>query len=374
MKKLLFILLIWFSLGVFAQDKIFVHTATAANINPVFPHITYLDHPDINGNPNAPIVYKHVWNPNGTTGVFNNNIDGLYYDNVNNRWAIYNEDRSPMVVGAKFFVYIASNPTDVFTHVATVANQNPASAIFTAIGDIDLSSFPGPYAVMSNYFNSHTIYNPYNYGFFYDDTYGTNTRNIYNEDLTTNIPTNAAFRILKYGHGTLDRFTAESTTANITGFLFVIDNPILNNNPNATFVFQHYWKVTPTATASINKVLGAVYIDAASRWAIYTEDQSPMPVGVGIDIIVAAQDTAGVNDIVSETNVSLQTNPVQDVAKIFSEEKIKKVMIYNLLGQKVREINQNFQNINVASLSPGTYVLKVELENGKYKNIKMLKQ
>ena len=56
-----------------AQDKTFVHEATAANIS---SNGTVIYHPDLNNNPNAKIVFSHRYDPAG--GVLNPNVTGLW--------------------------------------------------------------------------------------------------------------------------------------------------------------------------------------------------------------------------------------------------------------------------------------------------------
>ena len=74
MKKIFTLLLLISISFIYAQDKTYVHTATADNTN---NDITIINHPDLNGNPNAGIVYSHVWNPNGGPSSFNDNFTTL---------------------------------------------------------------------------------------------------------------------------------------------------------------------------------------------------------------------------------------------------------------------------------------------------------
>jgi hypothetical protein len=376
MKKVILILtIVLFSFVLHAQDKIFVHTATAANIN---GQITYIDHPDLNGNPNAGIVFSHVWNPDGTAfGIYNNNIDGLWYNSGLGKWAIFNEDLSPMVEGASFFVYIASDPSQVVTHIASVANENPVSDAFTVLDTGVFGTGIGPYAVMSNYWNPNSVYNPFNYGFYYDDVFGTN-RNIYNE-AGVSIPTDAAFKILVDGTGIVTAFTHEATAANTAGNSTEIDNPSLNNNPNASFVFSHYYNVNgPSTQIDIDKKVSAWYDDLTGRWNLYTEDISNFPIGAAFDIIVADREILGTEDFNATINVSLYPNPTQDEATVTATAFIKNVSIYNLLGQKVKTIkvadSKNTIKVPVSDLQTGTYMVRVQTQNGNQQTIKLIKQ
>jgi len=375
MKKTITILLLMYVYLGIAQDKIFVHTATTSNIS-ISGHITYLDHPDINGNPNAPIVFSHVWNPDGAlTGVYNDNIDGLWYDYSTGKWAIYNEDGSPMVNGASFFVYIASNPSDVTTHVADATNIIGLGN-GTAINDPGFNGlYPGPYAVFSHYFNPHDVYNPHLYGFVYDDV--SDKRALATEDASS-IPNNAGFRILKK-LSCSNCFDEISTTSNIYNNYFIIDNSLLNNNPDAAFVFSHYVNSFDiSSTAFLNKKLSTFYSVSFQKWGIYIEDNTvTMPEDIAIDIIVAPRDTTNaVTEQTSDLNLTIFPNPVQNKLYLDSKQPIKQVDIIDVTGKQILHLEKekNIVNIDVSKLKPGMYFVKVYTKNGQSFQKRFLKK
>lgn len=71
---------------------------------------------------------------------------------------------------------------------------------------------------------------------------------------------------------------------------------------------------------------------------------------------------------------SYHPNPINDVININSIENIKKVVIYNILGQKVfdQNINATSSQLNIANLETGSYLMKVSLD-GKTASYKVLK-
>jgi len=88
--------------GVGSATPAFIHRAAAANI---LAHITVIDHPHCNGDPNAILIVTQNWNPGGGVGVYNNNAIGVYYNG--NRWAIFNQDAAtPMPLNAAFNVLV----------------------------------------------------------------------------------------------------------------------------------------------------------------------------------------------------------------------------------------------------------------------------
>lgn len=67
-------------------------------------------------------------------------------------------------------------------------------------------------------------------------------------------------------------------------------------------------------------------------------------------------------------------NPVSEVMNISAAKNISEVSVFNLLGQKVMTstIEANSSELNLSSLTPGTYVLKVMID-GQTGNYKFLK-
>jgi len=88
-----------------AGSTFFKHVATSDN------YITVIDHPLLNGNPNARILVLHDYtNSPGQMGYINSEI-GVWYDG--NNWTIYTEDTSPLFIGATFNVLVM-NESSIF--------------------------------------------------------------------------------------------------------------------------------------------------------------------------------------------------------------------------------------------------------------------
>jgi hypothetical protein len=90
-------------------DTVFIHHATPENIS---GNNTYLDSPLTDGNPNAVLVVTQNWNPGGSYGKYNNHTIGVWYDRNRSKWAIFNQDRAAMPVGADFNVAVLKEPTE----------------------------------------------------------------------------------------------------------------------------------------------------------------------------------------------------------------------------------------------------------------------
>ncbi len=74
----------------------FEWTATAGSIS---GHVTTIDHPLLNDNPSAVVLFSPMWE-----GVYNNHATGIYYSG--GRWRIFNQDFAAMPANAKFNVLV----------------------------------------------------------------------------------------------------------------------------------------------------------------------------------------------------------------------------------------------------------------------------
>lgn len=75
--------------------------------------------------------------------------------------------------------------------------------------------------------------------------------------------------------------------------------------------------------------------------------------------------TLGIGDVEMAPEVTFYPNPVIDQLYIASNhQRIKEVMIYNLMGSLVKKLDGHITNINLADLSSGTYLIKVQTDQG----------
>ena len=93
-----------FDVALLEEPVGFVHRATPANTE---GSRTYVDEPEINGNPDAVVSVTQNWNPGGGSGVYNDHRVGVSYDAGRGKWTIRNEDGAPIPDGAAFNVAIA---------------------------------------------------------------------------------------------------------------------------------------------------------------------------------------------------------------------------------------------------------------------------
>jgi hypothetical protein len=362
--KLIFTFLLSLSISVaISQNQMFVHTATAGTIS---ADLSLIDHPDLNGNPNAKLLVSHNWNPPGSVGIYNDNNTGLYYSAGDSKWGVYNENALSIIEDSSYNVYIAQG-SEVFLHIADLANQGSSDA-YSVINHPDLNNNPNANIILTTYYNPNSLRNDHTYGVWYDDIAGR--WNIYSEDFAT-IPLDSAFFVgVSGGLGVSVKHQANA--GNISSNWTVIDHPLLNGNPNAVFTFTHNWGTTgEPANVVVDNILGAWY--TGTNWAIYIEDgATAFPVDAEFDLFIY-DPSLGITENILEKVVAYP-NPVVSQLNIESSDMITQIEIFNILGQQVLTIegNSNKMNIDVSSLTAGTYMARVTSGNAS-KTIKLIK-
>jgi len=348
----------------FAQNPMFVHTTTAGNSS---GNVTYIDHPDLNGDPDARIVVSHNWNPSDGTGVYNDQATGVWYDSGPEQWTIFNEDLSNITPDSSYNVYITPNVTNI-THIATLANQGVFDS-YSVVNHPLLNGNPDAYAVLTTYWNPNSVYNDTNYAFWYDDP--NNRWIIFTEDLSM-IPLDSAF-IIAVGGAVVQGMKHTANAGNISGNYTVITHPLLDGDPDAVFVYTHNWGASgEPSNVIVDNATGAWY--TGTNWSIFTEDNATaMPDGAEFDLLIF-DETLGVGDNVIE-GLTYYPNPVQDVVTIRTNEPIISVSVYNILGQEMTTVagETNQIEIDFSSYATGNYFAKVIAGDG-IETVKLIKQ
>jgi len=153
--------------------NVFKHVATVAN-TATYPHVTALDHPKLNDNPNARLLVQQRW-----SSVYNDSPIGLYYRLTSNRWEIFNQKTStPIKAGAEFNVLINDGIS-----ITTAASGKITGNNFLIDPPI---SGPAKRVFVSQYWGS--IVNTQEVGVWYPSTWS-----IFNQNNAVTMPTNARF-------------------------------------------------------------------------------------------------------------------------------------------------------------------------------------
>jgi len=141
-----------------------VHRTTVANTS---WHITRIDHPLANSNPNALVTVS----PTPYAGAFSGSVDdhpiGVYYDAGAQRWTIFNQDVAAMPSDSSFTVDVETqlNRGLHFVHLATTANS---SAYLTRLSSPLLDGKPNVRFLVTPDWTRGPIYNANDYGVWYD--------------------------------------------------------------------------------------------------------------------------------------------------------------------------------------------------------------
>ena len=256
----------------------FVHQATAANIS---GNYTVIDHPLINGNPNAIVFVTPNYNPGGGGGTHNDHNIGIWYNSSRQKWAIFNQDGAAMPVNAAFNVLVLVPQSDVFVHKATSAN------IFLNYSLIDhtlSNADPNAIVFVTSNWNpggsSSGIYNNQNIGVWYSLT---QKWSVFNQNTTAPMPNNAAFNVL-IPHPDASVFVHKATTGNTSGHITTIDYPLTNNKPNAILLVTPNWNPGGVGGTYNNHPIGVYY--AGGKWRIFNQDLVNMPSDAAFNVIV----------------------------------------------------------------------------------------
>jgi len=257
----------------------FVHQATAANIS---GNYTVIDHPLINGNPNAIVFVTPNWNPGNVGGTYNNHNIGIWYSSSQQKWAIFNQDLAAMPVNAAFNVLVLVPQSDVFVHKATSAN------IFLNYSLIDhplSNADPNAIVFVTSNWNpggsSSGIYNNQNIGVWYSLT--NQKWSVFNQNTTAPMPNNAAFNVL-IPHPDASVFVHKATTGNTSGHITTIDYPLTNNKPNAILLVTPNWNPGGVGGTYNNHPIGVYY--TGGKWRIFNQDFEAMPPNAAFNVIV----------------------------------------------------------------------------------------
>jgi hypothetical protein len=264
----------------------FVHVASLANSQQYF---TWLDHPLLNGNPDAIVLATQHGGPWGTP---NDHNIGVWYDSWEDKWTILNQDEASMPADAAFNVYIPPIGANVFTHVVTPANRDGHE---TTISHPESNGEPfavGLFTPNKNPAGLPGTYNDRATGILYHDAQQKAT--IYNEDMASELPLDAAFNVLIPGDEAIV-FVHTTTIENTFGggpFTY-LDHPALNGNPNALVYVTHNRNPGGGSTgADIDQPLAVWYDGRAvyERWVISAQDfeHNDMPLDADFNVLVIA--------------------------------------------------------------------------------------
>lgn len=243
--------------------KAFIHTADAGNIS---SNWTTIEHPDLNGNPSGIVLTTQNWNPPGSSGVYNDNHTGVWYDGA--QWAVFHQDwLVDMTEGAAFNVWVPGTETTAFVHLATADN---ISLNWTYLDHPSLNNNPNAIFFVDQNWNppgSSGVYNDNAIGIWYDGFAGQ--WGVFNQDPNVVMAEGAAFNVM-IPHDDMEAFVHTATVDDIVANYTYLDHPLLNGNPDANILVTQNWNPPGQGGVYNNQSIGVWY--DGSQWAIFNQD------------------------------------------------------------------------------------------------------
>jgi hypothetical protein len=255
-------------------SNVLMHQATAGNIS---SNSTYIDHPLTNNNPNA-LLFVTI------RGFSNLKIVGVWYDSLQGKWAIFNQNASDMIETKEFNVLIPISSA-FFTHKATTGNSSGNS---TYLDQTLLNGVPNAVAFVTQNWNPGGVggtYNSHPVGVWYFSGQWL----VFNED-GASMPQNASFNVLVPNMDAgvfVHKATAGNSSANST----FIEHPLTDNDPDAIIFVTQNWNPGGVGGTYNSHPVGVWYSDLGGQWAIFNEDNVNMPVGASFNALVPISDT-----------------------------------------------------------------------------------
>ena len=262
---------------------VYTHIATASNTT---ANWTELDNKDTNNNPNAFVVVT----PNRSSSpgnVVDNHPVGVWYDGMAGKWAIFNQDRAAMPVGAAFNVYAIqafSSGGTVEAAALQVATSSNSKGNWTDIDNPVTNNNPAAFVNVTLNWNPGGVggvYDPHPLGAWYDAP--AKKWAIFNEGSMDPIPVGASFNLLLDTSIVSGVFLHTATTANTSGNHTTINNAATNNNAKAIVFVTSNFNPQGLGGTYDNHNIGVYYQNG--KWSIFNEDGAAMPVNAAFDVL-----------------------------------------------------------------------------------------
>lgn len=174
-----------------AKEDAFKHSSAPSNIK---NNQTIIDHPSLNGNPNAIAVISSVWE-----GGYDTYYQGLYYTTSDKKWRIYNEGGlgESMEEDRHFHVLVADKGSSEYTSLLITADANNTSGHILTIDNAAINGNQSAMLFATHVYNpggsGAGVYNNHPVGVYY----AQGKWKIFNEDFAAIAP-GTAFNVIAF--------------------------------------------------------------------------------------------------------------------------------------------------------------------------------
>ncbi len=256
------------------------HIATASNSA---GNWTDVDNAAANNNPNAVMIVT----PNksaGVQGAIDTHAVGVWYDAMAGKWAIFNEDGTPIPHGAAFNVYAVPSSSGQNTEGAitfTVTTANSKGNWATIDNTLTNNNPKVFFNVTPSWSGTPIAYDAHPIGVWYNNATGKWA--VFNEGSMDAIPTGTTFNLFiddPIVHGV---FLHRATQANIAGNRTTIDNAVTNNDPNALLFVTANFNPQGQGGTYEDHVLAVSYQNG--KWSIFNADGATMQTNAAFNIL-----------------------------------------------------------------------------------------
>ncbi len=257
-----------------------IHVATATNSA---GNWTDVDNTAANNNPNAIMIVT----PNksaGVRGVLDTHAVGVWYDAMAGKWAIFNEDGTPIPHGAAFNVYATPassgrNNEGAITFTVTSANSK---GNWADIDNTASNNNPNLFLnVTPNRSDTSVAYDAHPIGVWYDKVAGKWA--VFNEGSMDAIPTGTTFNVFIDAPIVQGVFLQQATQANTSGNRTTIDNAVTNNDPNALLFVTSNFNPQGQGGTYEDHVLAVSYQNG--QWGIFNADGAAMQTNAAFNVL-----------------------------------------------------------------------------------------
>ncbi len=335
---------IYFENGLdFTAYDAFAHTTTAANIN-YFTSV--IDHPALNGKPDAKPIVTMVSNITKYPGTYTTNKKvGVFYITNSNKWGLYTIDKKDMPVNVVYNIM--------------VPNKHVVMDSVTAAKRLGLLyNFSEALPVVKNNPHAPILYTQSWKGSEYDTAY---TGLVYlggswllRNKSAIEIPERTRFHFTPvYGKNCV---VLNSSTG------IYIDHPKANNNPNAALFVAPIYNAMGASVAQVQTVsYEFIPIYDGQKWWVNFQDN---PTNLGVNVFIGEYQLLSTADDVQQGAVqaSFYPNPAKD--KIMIKDGVDKARLLDIHGQPLRTYFSGSGYLELDGIGAGIYLLQIE-QHGK---------